>query len=112
MFGKKAVHGLKVKLELEIPEWALGKHIYVFAGRELLAVKEVRTVHENGEHVTKYLPLKVKVSRCNGCGDCCFECPFAGKNGCTTNVPFDCVRSICSSFPNCTERFVEMEGVK
>ena len=62
-----------MKLEIEVPEWAIGKHIYIFAGNELLAKKEVRIVHENGTHVAKYLPLELKPEdgRCTGCSNCC-----------------------------------------
>lgn len=66
-----------MRIEFEVPEWAIGRHIYFFAGNELLGNKEVRISHEkeNGkwEHVIKYLPLKLKPvhSRCTGCGTCC-----------------------------------------
>jgi hypothetical protein len=66
-----------MKIEFKVPEWALGRHIYIFAGNELLGNKEVRVSHKltNGkwEHITTYLPLKIKPAdgRCTGCGTCC-----------------------------------------
>lgn len=72
-----------MQITFEVPEWTLGKHLHFFrdekgnfivtAGTELLAVKEVRISHQNGEHVTSYLPLKVKPKsgRCSGCSECC-----------------------------------------
>lgn len=72
------------QISLTLPEWAIGRHIYIFAGAELLATKEVRIVHENGDHVAKYLPLKVKSNdgRCNPSS--CFP------NSCcaTSAIPF------------------------
>lgn len=52
---------------IELPEWTKGKHIYIFAGTELLAFREVRITHEDGKHVSKYLPFKIKPDdgRCN-----------------------------------------------
>lgn len=70
-----------MKIEFEVPDWAYGKHIHIFAGVELLGNKEVRIVHEEGKHVIKYLPLKIKPEdgRCNGCGTCCEEGKFPPK---------------------------------
>lgn len=45
----------------EIPEWALRRHIYIFAGREVIARKLV-----DG-------PLEIKTVRCNFCGECCHD---------------------------------------
>lgn len=125
-----------MRIEFEVPEWAIGKHIHIFAGNELLGNKEVRTVHHNGKHVTEYLPLKIKPNdgRCNGCGDCCqilshkdeiflrtikeklenFEsgpCPFATDEGCALKsfTPFSCLRSVCSQIGNCSERLEVVE---
>lgn len=111
-----------MKLELEIPKWAEDKNIFVFANQELIAYK----MHNE-------LKLKVKVSRCLGCGACCESghpfkpeqlltikkaiakgfnsdgpCPFLGEEGCLlgNNIPFSCARSDCSQhFDKCTERF-------
>lgn len=121
-----------MKIEFEVPDWAIGRHIYIFAGNELLAKKEVRIVHENGEHVAKYLPLKIKPEdgRCTGCGSCCIttsfsrktfiamkkalhgfkdydiRCPFATDSGCLlgSKIPYSCVRSICTGYEGCTEK--------
>lgn len=70
-----------MKIEFDVPEWAIGKHIHIFAGSELLGNKECRIAHENGEHVIKYLPLKIKQEegRCNGCGTCCENGKFPPK---------------------------------
>lgn len=67
-----------VKIEFDIPKWAIGKHIYIFANKELLAqleynVKKIRNDNGNIIRKQKYFPLKLKPDdgRCNGCGDCC-----------------------------------------
>ena len=62
-----------MRIEFEVPEWAMGKHIYIFAGMELLGDKQVRVIHKDGKHATYYLPLRIKPAdgRCSGCGDCC-----------------------------------------
>lgn len=49
-----------MKVELELPEWASERHIYVLAGIELAAYK-------NAESEDWY----VKTVRCNSCGECC-----------------------------------------
>lgn len=102
-----------MKIEFEVPEWAIGKHIYIFAGSELLGEKQSIVVHEGGKHVTIHLPLKIKQKdgRCNGCGECCKGCPFITPNGCLfkNRIPFSCVRSVCTHFEGCTEKFVEVE---
>lgn len=74
-----------MKIEFEIPEWAIGRHIYIFAGNELLGKKEVRVVHEKEndkwKHISNYLPLMIKPEdgRCNGCGSCCNTTSFSRK---------------------------------
>lgn len=126
-----------LKIEFEVPEWAIGKHIYIFAGTELLGDKQVRTVHKNGKHVNKYLPLRIKPEngRCTGCGDCCQMiskgdshflktmrevlltkdlegiCPFYSDNGCVLGsfTPFSCLRSYCAGIGKCTEKLIEVE---
>jgi len=120
-------------IELEIPAWAKNRHIYIFAGDELLAFKEVRIVHHEGEHVPIRQPLIVKThdGRCTGCGTCCntgtvipskllqemkirlaeYEyaesgpCPFLEDDGCILGSvkPISCAMSICSSYDGCTE---------
>ena len=67
-----------VKIEIEIPEWAIGRHINVFAGVELLAqmffnVKKVRNEDNSITRERKYEQLKLKPNdgRCTGCSDCC-----------------------------------------
>ena len=101
-----------MKIELDIPKWAKGKHIYVFAGRELLVQLDYLIKFIDGKHVGSYDVLKIKPEdgRCTGCGTCCetlgspfsqqgvidlldrlskYEfsdegrCPFLGENGCS-----------------------------
>jgi len=67
-----------VKIELEIPDWAIGRHITVLAGVELLAQMQfiyTKTTNPDGTitRIKKYMPMAVKPEdgRCNGCGDCC-----------------------------------------
>jgi hypothetical protein len=125
-----------IKIEFKVPEWAIGKHIYIFAGSELLGIKESRIYHKNGEHIRTYLPLKIKMEdgRCNGCGDCCnllstkdslflktmyerlkdFDegsCPFSSDEGCVLKsfTPFSCLRSVCSHIGNCSEKLTVVE---
>lgn len=126
-----------MRIEFDVPEWAIGKHIHIFAGTELLGNKEVRIVHENGKHVTTYLPLKIKQEdgRCDGCGDCCQilsshdshflktmrevlltkdlngACPFYSEEGCVLGsfTPFSCLRSVCTGIGNCNERLEVVE---
>lgn len=49
-----------MKITVEIPEWAEGRHLYLFAGMELLALKRAGEKH-----------VHVKAARCNKCGKCC-----------------------------------------
>lgn len=136
-----------MKVTFDIPKWAFGKTIHIFAGTELLANKEFRREKNkvNGKIEVKehYLPLKIKSNdeRCNGCGDCCNTglpmnkqqtidltdrllkylnkddftkpCPILNENGCSLgpNIPFGCIRSVCSDFDNCTERLIELEVI-
>jgi len=68
-----------LKITFDLPDWAVGKHINVFAGSELLGRSQVRLVKkrlENGEMFrrTYYLPFEMKLKhddRCSGCGACC-----------------------------------------
>lgn len=49
------------KSTFEVPEWAAERRILILAGVELLAEK------------VPWEPWKVKVDRCNFCGQCCME---------------------------------------
>lgn len=115
-----------------VPDWARDRHIYVFAGVELLADYQVRIVHRDGEHVPVRQPLRIKTDggRCNGCGSCCSSssisqdmlnemkicldnqtgegCPFLGEDGCIMRawIPFSCAKSVCSAYEGCTEELV------
>lgn len=90
---------------IDLPEWAEGKNLYIFAGIETVAYKYLNR------------PLKVKTSRCDQCGDCCRNikgdyppqtdgvCDHLKDNICSLGVlrPFTC------GFPNekfeCAERY-------
>ena len=50
-----------MKITIEIPDWAEERHIYIMAGIELLAKREV------GQ------PLMIKTRRCRACGKCCMD---------------------------------------
>jgi hypothetical protein len=119
-------------VKIDIPGWAIGKHIYIFAGAELLADKRAETYFENGKHKSRYFPLRIKTERCNGCGDCCSTvginktllkdmqialnknsnngCPFNSVDGCILRawIPFACVKSVCSHYENCNEKLEEV----
>ena len=105
-----------IKIELELPDWVEGKHIYIMAGIELAAYK----------HLNK--PWKVKTGRCNMCGKCCMnfkrdrdtfprikdgKCEFLipdGKDkkvcGLRFNRPWVCsVATRPENVPECTEKF-------
>ena len=90
------------------PDWVIGKPIYVIAGAELLAYTQPNVVHEDGEHVVKYHPLKVKTKRCDGCGKCCEDCVFIRADGCPfkEQIPLGCIVSDCSWMKDdCSEEF-------
>lgn len=121
------------RIEIDIPDWAKERHIYVFAGDELLAFKEIRTVHHEGKHISirQKTLIKDHDGRCTGCGSCCntgtvipsnlllemkkrlaeYEyaesgpCPFLEDEGCILGSvkPISCAMSICSSYDGCTE---------
>lgn len=121
-----------MKIEFEVPDWAEGRNITIFAGHELIAMKDYIVKHKDGKHVGKYEPLRIKSEdgRCSGCSDCCktgFDvpflkylvkkldgfngsaCPFLEENGCGLKdyIFFACARSMCEGkFPNCTEKMV------
>lgn len=127
-----------VKIELEIPEWAENRRISVFAGSELLAQKDVivKFNKETKKHdIIIHQPLKIKIGRCTGCGDCCGEggspfpekmleeikrrlkdykysknspCPLLDEFGCILKgkILFSCASSNCEGWSkNCTEMF-------
>lgn len=52
-----------MKIELEIPDWVEGKHLYLLAGQELVAYKYLD------------VPWQIKDGRCNMCGKCCESFP-------------------------------------
>jgi len=54
-------------VEIEVPKWAIGRHIRVFAGVEQLAYKKVVEGFPN----VKYGATMIKASRCVKCGECC-----------------------------------------
>lgn len=111
-------------LKVKIPNWAVNKHLYVFAGTELLAYQDVYTLQT---------VVKGDSGRCSGCGECCEDgnpfnphqweefikrvgnysysqklpCPFLDpQKGCSlgNNIPFACSKAICSHYKKCTER--------
>ena len=89
-----------MKIEMELPDWVEGKHIYIMAGIELVAYKYLNQ------------PWKMKSSRCSMCGKCC------EKNGCKYLIndgdkkicslgsgrPFSCSVGI-TDLDNCTEKY-------
>jgi len=107
-----------MKIEIEIPDWAQERAIYIMAGIELAAYK---------------IPgkkWKVKTSRCNMCGKCCMNLdpkkhPFPVINGrcvyllkrpgkeekyeCGLRIsrPFRCCVGTTKVVPECTEKFEE-----
>ncbi len=63
-----------MRIEFDVPEWAIGKHLYIFAGVELLGFKECVISHEGEKHIATYpnsLKLKSDDGQCNKCGICC-----------------------------------------
>jgi hypothetical protein len=92
-----------VKIEIEIPDWADGRHVYVFAGIELAAFKHAGA------------PWRVKSSRCSMCGKCCEGCIHLTSDGpkrvCELgmNRPFACGTSaVPNRVSECTERYREL----
>ena len=105
-----------MKIELEIPDWTKGEHIYIFSNQELIAYSQY-LIKKNPKR-EGYTPFKIKIQRCNGCGDCCesgspfndkdIPCPHLTTTGCGlgVNIPFSCARSDCSiTFTKCSEMF-------
>jgi hypothetical protein len=74
-----------MRITFDLPDWAIGKTINIFAGKELLAKKKVKVVYDGENHIqTEDQSLMVKTLpeyRCNGCGDCCSQggSPFPQK---------------------------------
>jgi len=106
-----------MKIEFDVPDWAIGKHIYIFANEELIGYSNF-IIEKKPKRKEYYTTLKIKTQRCNGCSECCesgspFDdsegtCPHHTDKGCSlgTNIPFSCARSDCSiTFKNCSERF-------
>lgn len=73
------------RIELEIPEWAIGRNITVYAGTELLSytsfVRKKKRINGRLDIEEYYTPMKIKDGRCNGCGQCCETAgsPFSEK---------------------------------
>jgi len=107
-----------VRIEINLPEWANERTIYIFAGVELAALKS-----RGGKWQTK-------TGRCNMCGKCCMDlkkhsfplidgqCVYLkkepGKNDqwlCGLGIlrPFGCCIGSPSKVPDCTESFEEIE---
>ena len=102
-----------MKIEFEVPDWAYGKRIYIFAGHELLGDKRTIVSHKDRKHVVGYQPLRIKPAdgRCTGCGTCCKGCTFITPSGCLlgSKIPHSCARSLCTGFDGCTERLEVVE---
>ena len=110
-----------VTITLTIPEWALGRHIYVIAGGEVIAYKNVAKALPDLE----YGPLMIKTVRCDKCGECCRAdgCEYLKHevwNGVEVWVcdeskllmgsrPFNCVIGNESSEPHCCIEYKEGE---
>lgn len=89
-----------MRVVLDLPDWVVGRHLYVFAGIELAAYKH------NGKD------WLVKESRCSMCGKCCKGCshivPDGPKRVCGLglNRPFSCGTSASPNrVKECTERY-------
>jgi len=92
-------------ITIEMPEWAEKRHIYVFAGVELLAYQYA------GEK------LRAKTGRCSMCGKCCIfrdgPCEHLVPDGTEKMIcslgsgrPFSCsVSNGTTRVPECTEVF-------
>jgi len=105
-----------IKIELELPDWADERTIYVMAGIELIAYRFPGKTWQ------------VKSSRCNMCGKCCMKLgerhPFPVINGrcvylvkrpgknceeheCILRMhrPFGCCVAVLRNVSECTEKF-------
>lgn len=96
-----------VKIELEIPDWVLERHLYILAGIELVAFKNVGEL------------WKVKTGRCSVCGKCCVfksgPCEYLKTVGnevlCGLGIkrPLNCSMSAEPfGIEGCTEKFEEI----
>lgn len=101
-------------LIIPIPEWADGKHLYTFAGIELLSYKYLDQ------------PLMIKTGRCSMCGKCCSgfkkdyedafikdgKCRFLKESGeCSLGLgrPFSCGLSAKpKNIEGCTEDYAPL----
>lgn len=113
-----------MKIDLDLPDWVEGKHLYVMAGVELVAYKYLDQ------------PWQMKTGRCNMCGKCCEnlgEVSDMSKvvNGTCINLkqdgdkkvcglgidrPFSCCAYICTNLSQvkegeCAETFKEVNGI-
>jgi hypothetical protein len=101
-----------MQITVEVPDWALDRHLYFFAGMELFAAKPYGK------------PLRVKLNQCDWCGRCCYlddgRCPHLKLIGtheeCELGImrPFACVvfdpASDCPmDYANCCIRYKEVE---
>lgn len=97
-----------MKIELELPDWVSERHLYILAGIELVAFKNV------GEN------WQVKVGRCSLCGKCCARggvpCQHLEKVGdevrCGLGIkrPLNCSMSALPlRIEGCTEKFEELK---
>lgn len=89
-----------MKINLEIPDWVDGKHLYIMAGIELVAYRFL-----DGK-------WRVKTSRCSMCGKCCkrLNCEHLKMDGdkyiCDHGLarPFSCCVGIVQP-EGCTEKY-------
>lgn len=92
-----------MKIELDLPDWAADRHIYVLAGIELVAYKFL-----DGE-------WHIKTGRCSMCGKCCerLKCKHLKKDGekkiCDRGLgrPFSCCVGVVQP-DGCTEKYDKM----
>ncbi len=77
-----------MKITIEIPKWAEKRNISVFAGTEVIALKEVNK------------KIKLKITPCSKCGKCCEKLKFHHfpiDNGrCVYLKPYGTEQQICS----------------
>jgi hypothetical protein len=78
------------KIEVILPDWVEEtRNIYVFAGAELIAIKELNDSE-----------LRVKTNGCNMCGKCCMNVPddweYGVKDGNCQHLIQDVDKYVCS----------------
>jgi len=94
------------EVSIDLPGWTNGRHIYVFAGIEMVAYRHVGQI------------WMIKSGRCSMCGRCCalINCDKLDKNGsCSLNLerPFCCgLVAHPKNVEECTENFVPMLPVR